>query len=137
MTSINELYYDTMKTKFILFFILLLIPVTSCRKNDTIQFTLYVNYMSSVYNCKTFKVTLDGQKKGNEQLCYEGILPCFVTFAFPVTTGNHNIKVELIDDSKSFEKTIEFVNSQKFGYLDYNSLTSEFNFRLSSTGGVD
>jgi hypothetical protein len=126
-----------MKAKFILPLIFLLIPVYSCNKSEEFQFTLYLEYTDSVYNCKTINVMIDGQEILTSQLCYAGVSPNVTTITFPLAPGKHTMKAEIIEDSKTFDQVVEFDNSQKYGYLTYNNKTSEFSFFLNSTGGID
>jgi hypothetical protein len=126
-----------MKTRSILFLVILLIPIYSCSKKDEFLFTLYLENTGSIPNCKTIKVTLDGMDILTNQLCAAGVSPNVTTFSFNIKDGNHKMKVEIIEDSEVFNQLINFDNSQKFGYLTYNNTTSEFTFFLNSTGGID
>jgi hypothetical protein len=126
-----------MNTKLIVLLFLLIIPFGSCQKDNTIDFTLYLNYIASFDSCKTFKISIDGKEKFTDKICYNGIVPCYLTYTFPIASGNHSIKAEVVGESGIFEGNIEFVKSQKYGYLDYRPETGEFSFYLSSTGGID
>jgi hypothetical protein len=126
-----------MKAKFILPLIFLLIPIYSCNKSEEFQFTLYLEYTASVNNCKTIKVTIDGQEKLTNQICSAGVSPNVTTLTFPILSGKHTIKAVIIEDSKIFDRSVDFDISQKYGYLTYNNNSSEFTFFLNSTGGID
>jgi hypothetical protein len=125
-----------MKSKFLLPLTFLLLPIFSCNKSDEFQFTLYSEYTDIANNCKTIKVTVDGQEILMSQICFIGISPNFLTSSFSVLSGKHTLKAVIIDDSKVFEKVVEFNTSQKYGYLSFNNKTSEFYFFMSSTGGI-
>jgi hypothetical protein len=126
-----------MKTISILFLVILLILFYSCHKNDEVHFTLYLENTGSIPNCRTIKLTLDGSDILTDQICAAGVSPNVTVFLFDVKAGNHEMKAEIIEDSKEFNQVINFDNSQKFGYLTYNNTTSEFTFFLNSTGGID
>jgi hypothetical protein len=126
-----------MKTRFILFLITLLIPIFSCSKSEEFRFTLYLENTGSVPNCKTIKVTIDGQDVLTNQLCSVSVTPNVTTITFSIKPGDHTLKAEIIEDSKVFDQAVKFNDSQKYGYLTYNNNTSEFSFFLNSTGGID
>jgi len=126
-----------MKTKLIPLVILSLFLLSNCQKKETIDFTIYLNFASSNFACGTFKVSIDGSEKMNDQLCFQGISPAFTYIKFPIESGSHIIRAELIGNPTIFEQTYELSESQKFGYLNYNNDNSEFSFRLSATGGID
>jgi len=126
-----------MKTRSILFSFLLLVPIYSCHKSDEVHFTLYLENTGSIPNCRTLKLTVDGSDILTDQICAEGVSPNVTVFLFDVKAGNHEMKAEIIEDSKVFEQVVDFNDSQKFGYLTYNNNSSEFTFFLNSTGGID
>jgi len=76
-----------MKIKILLSLLILLLAFTTCTKKDEFQFTLYSEYIDSEVNCKTIKVTIDGQEKVNDQICYTGILPTVTTSSFQIPSG--------------------------------------------------
>jgi hypothetical protein len=80
---------------------------------------------------------LDGQDILTNQLCAAGVTPNVTTITFPIKSGNHTMKAEIIEDSKVFDQVVKFNDSQKYGYLTYNNNTSEFSFFLNSTGGIE
>jgi hypothetical protein len=125
-----------MKSKFLLPLIFLLLPIFSCNKSEEFQFTLYSEYTDNANNCKTIKVTVDGQEILMSQICFIGISPNVLTSSFSVLAGKHTLKAVIIDDSRVFEQEVEFSASQKYGYLSFNNKTSEFYFFMSSTGGI-
>jgi hypothetical protein len=125
-----------MKTKFLLPLLFLLLPVFSCNKSEEFQFTLYSDYIDNANNCKTIKVTVDGQEILMSQICYTGVTPNVLTRSFSVLSGKHTLKAVIIEDSRVLEQEVEFNNSQKYGYLSFNNKTTEFSFIMSSTGGI-
>jgi hypothetical protein len=126
-----------MKSKFILPLVFLFITIHSCKKSEEFQFTLYLEYTASVNNCKTINVTIDGQEKLTNQICSAGVSPNVTILTFPISSGKHNIKAVIIEDSKVFNRSVDFDTSLKYGYLTYNNNSSEFTFFLNSTGGID
>ena len=126
-----------MKAKSVLPFILLLILVCSCHKDKELQLTLYIEHTGSINICKDFRVTIDDREKLLGQLCSAGVSPNVTTITFPILSGKHTVKAEVVQDSKIFEQIIDFNDSNKFGYLTYNNNTLEFTLFLNSTGGID
>jgi hypothetical protein len=125
-----------MKTKILLASLILLLAFTTCTKKDEFQFTLYSEYIDSDVNCKTIKVSIDGEEKVNDQICYTGILPTVTTSSFQISSGKNKLRAEIVEGSKVFEQFFEFEEDKKFGYLMYNNKTSEFNFFTSTSGGI-
>ncbi len=126
-----------MKTKSILFLTFLFISFYSCSKSEDFRFTLYLENVGSIPNCKTIKVSLDGNDILTNQICAADVSPNVTTFSFDVKEGKHKIKAEIIEDSKAFDQVIDFSDAKKYGYLTYNNNSSEFTFFLNSTGGID
>ncbi len=125
-----------MKIKILLSLLILLLAFTTCTKKDEFQFTLYSEYIDSEVNCKTIKVTIDGQEKVNDQICYTGILPTVTTSSFQIPSGKNKLRAEILEGSKVFVQIFEFEEGKKYGYLTYNNKTSEFYFSTSKTGGI-
>ena len=125
-----------MKVKFILLFVFLLIPIYSCNKSEEFQFTLYLEYTASINNCKTIKVTIDGEEKLNNQICSAHVSPNVMILTFPISSGKHNLKAVIIEDSEVYDRSVDFDISQKYGYLTYNNNSSEFTFFMNSTGSI-
>jgi hypothetical protein len=109
----------------------------SCEKENSIDFTLYLNFEATYNECKTFKIYIDDQQKFNNQLCFKGALPCAEIINFQVEPGLHNIKAEVSGIINVLNLTVDFQNGKPFGYLYYLQETSGFDFYLSSTGGLD
>lgn len=134
-----------MNSKLLLLLLLLIIPIGSCQKDETINFTLYLNYIASFDvnyetpfdSCKIFKISIDGKEKYTEELCFNGVVPCFLMYTLPIEPGKHILKAEVVGQSDFFESTVDFIKSKKFGYLNYRTETGKFDFFLSSTGGID
>jgi hypothetical protein len=125
-----------MNTKLFFLPFLLIILIGSCQKDDTINFTLYLNSdvrYDAIDSCKIFKISIDGKEKYTDELCFDGTL----IYNFPIEYGKHIIKAEVVGQSNFFENTIDFIKSKKFGYLDYRSETGMFDFFLGSSGGID
>jgi hypothetical protein len=120
-----------MNTKLFLPVLFLLAIIGSCQKDDTINFTLYLN--NDAGNIKIFKVSVDGKVISNEEISSAGTLP----ITFPVESGKHILKAAVVGQSDFFESTVDFVKSKKYGYMDYRSETGKFDFFLSSSGGID
>jgi hypothetical protein len=117
-------------------FFLFFLVSSSCSKNEEFNFTLYAEYTDNVNNCKTIKVTIDDQTKLIDQVCYTGITPNVKISSFPIISGKHVVKAEIIGNTKVFNQRIEFDTSKKFGYLTFDNRTNEFSFFRSSTGGI-
>jgi len=134
-----------MKTKLFLPILLLFVIIGSCQKDETINFTLYLNYIASFDvnyetpfdSCKIFKISIDGKEKYTDDLCFNGVVPCFLMYTFPIEAGKHILKAEVVGQTDFFESTVDFIKSKKFGYLDYRSETGKFDFFLKSSGGID
>jgi hypothetical protein len=125
-----------MRLKWLLL-LLILTTFISCEKEKSIEFTLYLNYVASYNECKTFKIYIDDQQKFNNQLCFEGATPCAKIIKFQLEPGSHIIKVEASGIIDVFIQTVDFDNGKPFGYLNYRQEISRFDFFLKSTGGLD
>jgi len=123
--------------RYLLFLLLPIFTIGSCQKEKSFEFTLYLNYNASVNECKTFKISIDGQQKLNDQLCFEGITPCFKVVKFQIKPGMHDIVANASGVDQLFQKSNDFISEKTYGYLDYNQETTKFDFILSSTGGID
>lgn len=124
-----------MKTKiaflFFLFFIL-----GSCEREDPMEFTLYLNFNTSEIECQSFRILVDDKVRFDNQFCFTGVTPCFKTIKFRIEAGLR--KIEATDENgKEFSKIVWFTSSKQYGYLTYNSNNSDFDFYLSSSGGMD
>lgn len=127
-----------MKAIIMLSSLILLLAFTTCTKKEEeqFQFTLFSEYIDSEVNCKTIKVTIDGQEKVNDQICYTGILPTVTTSSFQIPSGKNKLRAEIVEGSKVFEQIFEFEVAKKYGYLTFNNKISEFNFFMSTSGGI-
>ena len=125
-----------MKTILLFSSLILLLAFTTCTKNIEFQFTLYSEFVDSEVNCKTIKVSIDGDEKVNDQICYTGILPTVTTSSFQISSGKNKLRAEIVEGSMVFEQFFEFEEGRKFGYLTYNNKISEFTFFTSTSGGI-
>jgi hypothetical protein len=132
-----------MKPNSLFFCILMMILIASCKKEDPIKFTLYLNFIvyseSGYYpdTCLTFKVIIDGNREFSDNLCNVGGSPCVLVYSFPVEPGLHNIQAEAAGVAGKFDMDVDFTRSKKYGYLNYRSETDSFDFYFSTSGGVD
>jgi hypothetical protein len=141
---VNKNFYNfPMKLNFLLFCILIMILIASCKKEDPINFTLYLNFIfyseSATYTdtCLIFKVTIDGNRQFSDSLCNEGVSPCVLIYSFPIEPGLHQIQAEAARVAGQLDTNVYFTHSKKFGYLNYRSETKSFDFYLSTSGGID
>ncbi len=125
-----------MKTKYIFPIFLFILASSSCSKTEEFDFTLYTEYIDNVNNCKTIKVIIDGQSKFMDQVCYTGIIPNVTLSSFPIESGKHVLRAEVIGNTQVFDQKIEFDASKKYGYLTFNNKNNEFSFTLNSTGTI-
>lgn len=125
-----------MKLKLALPIFIFLLVSSSCSKSEEFEFKLYTEYIDNSDNCKTIKVTIDGEQKFSNQICYKGFIPNVESTSFSVFSGKHILRAEMDGASVILEQRIEFDPSKKYGYLTYNNINSEFNFFLSSSGGI-
>jgi hypothetical protein len=132
-----------MKPKSLIFCILILFLISSCKKEDPIDFTLFLDfivYSESGYHpdtCLTFKVTIDGNREFSDNLCNVGIEPCALIYSFPIEPGLHKIQAQADGVTSQLDTFVYIDRSKKFGYLNYHSDIDSFNFYLSTVGGID
>jgi hypothetical protein len=132
-----------MKPNYLIFCILIIFLISSCKKEDPIDFTLYLDfivYSESGYHpdtCLTFKVTIDGNREFSDNLCYVGVEPCVLIYPFPIEPGFHKIHAQAAGVAGQLDTVVHFAKSKKFGYLSYHSDIDSFGFYLSTAGGID
>jgi hypothetical protein len=119
-----------------LFLLLILTAFISCEKEKSIKFTLYLNYDSSINECRTFKVSIDDQQKFNGEVCFNFHTGSEI-IEFQIEPGLHKIKAEVSGVIDIFQQSVDFDNEKPYGYLTFDQETSEFNFFLKSGGGLD
>jgi hypothetical protein len=132
-----------MKPNSLVFCILILILLSSCKMEDPVRFTLYLDFIvyseSGAYpdTCLTFKVTIDGKKEFSDNLCNVGAEPCALIYSFPIEPGSHKIQAQAAGISGQLDTVVYIARSKKFGYLNYHSDIDSFDFYLSTVGGID
>lgn len=124
-----------MKAKFTILFFLLII-LGSCEKDDPIEFTLYLNFNTSEIECESFSILVDDQVRFDNKICFAGVTPCFKTIKFRIEPGLHVIEA-FSENGEEFSKLVRFTSSKQYGYLTYHSNRTQFDFYLSSSGGME